>query len=500
MDTADLTQTDDAGAGYAATYFTATMAAGPRCAPLQFDLDVDVCVVGAGLAGLTAAREIARRGRSVAVLEGGRIAGGASGRNIGLVMPGFAQDPRRIVARAGLERARVLWRLSEAGVDYIRDTIAEAGLADAALSGGGFLSVSKIDDAQTVERTAHFLRTTFGVDCEAWPTERVRAHLKSSHYFQAIHFRDAFHIHPLNYALGLARLAEEAGVRIFENTPALAMDPVGVRKRIQTPHARVRAGAVVLAGGVHLGGLMPALSQTLVPATRYVVATAPLGAQVADAIDFAGGIGDGVFADSHYRLAGDRLIWSGGLTVREANARRVGRRLRRDIGRIFPQLGKVEIESAWAGTFGYAVHRMPQVGEMVPGVWIASGFGQHGLNTTAMAGNILARAIVEGSRTWLAFEPFELIWAGGSAGRLVARLQNLLLGGQERMAARLSRRRERVKSRYDMEDAQRAQRLWAQIATEPSTGEPLPAGVGAASAPAAAEAGAPPMQPGGTAA
>ncbi len=486
MDAGDLTQTDDTGDGYAATYFTATMVRRPRCAPLNFDLDVDVCVIGAGLAGLTAAREIARRGRSVAVLEGGRIAGGASGRNIGLVAPGFAQDPRLVIARAGLDRAKALWRLSEAGVDYIRDTIAEAGLADAAWSGGGWLSVSKIDDMPAMERTAHFLRATFGVDCELWPTERVRARLKSSHYFQAIHFRDACHIHPLNYALGLARLAEAAGARIFEDTPALSIDPVGVRKRVQTAHARVRAGAVVLAGGVHLGGLMPALSQTLVSSTRHVVATAPLGAGVADAIDFAGAVSDGVFAGNHYRLAGDRLIWSGGPAVNEANPRRAARRLRRDIARIFPQLGKVEIESAWAGTFGYAVHRMPQIGEMFPGVWIASGFGQHGLNTTAMAGNILARAIVDGGRTWQYFEPFELIWAGGSAGRLVTRLQYLLTRGQARAAARLSRRRERVKSRYEVEDARRAQRLWTRLAAEPVSPEALAVASAADGTPSAA--------------
>src|SRR5690606_28319955 len=98
---------------------------------LTFDLDVDVCVVGGGLAGLTAAREVARRGWSVAVLETGRLADGASGRNMGVVRPGFAQPIDKIIARVGLTHARALWELSERGVDYVRRTIDEAGLSQA---------------------------------------------------------------------------------------------------------------------------------------------------------------------------------------------------------------------------------------------------------------------------------------------------------------------------------------------------------------------------------
>src|SRR3954464_13392560 len=116
-------------AAYTPTWYTATMVPTAMRGPLTFDLDVDVCVIGGGLAGLTAAREVARRGWSVAVLETKRVAWSASGRHCGFVMPGFGSDPRRMVERVGIDLAKALWQLSEGGVDYVRTTIRETGMA-----------------------------------------------------------------------------------------------------------------------------------------------------------------------------------------------------------------------------------------------------------------------------------------------------------------------------------------------------------------------------------
>ena len=451
------------------SFFAATAVARPErpALTLDLDLDVDVCVVGGGLAGLISAREIARRGWSVVVLEGKTVAWNASGRNTGFVLPGFAQDPRVVVERAGLPRAQILWRLAQAGFDYVRETIDETAMPGVGLTGGGWLWVSKIDRIAEMADEVRFLRATFGANVALWTTEKLRSHLKTRQYFQGVHARDAFHIHPLNYALGLARAAEQAGARIFENSPALSLDPIGVRKRVVTPHARVRAAHVVLAGNVHLGGIMPNVAQSLVPVTTYVVATAPLGEGVREAIDFAGSVSDTEWADNHYRLAGDRLIWSGRMTVHEGSSRHFAWRLRRDIARVYPQLGKVDIDYSWAGTLGNSVHRMPQIGEVVPGLWLASGFGGHGLNTTAMAGNLIARAIVEGNTGWKHFEPFELIWAGGRMGRAAAKIGYLAYTVRHELEAHLSRRRESGRGRKEIADARRAERAWSRLVNEP---------------------------------
>ncbi|HEY6255559.1 MAG TPA: FAD-binding oxidoreductase [Xanthobacteraceae bacterium] len=409
-------------AGYVPSWYTATAAVAPERAPLTADLDVDVCVIGAGLAGLTTAREIARAGWSVAVLEARRIAWNASGQNCGFVLPGFAAPASRIVERVGLAQAKELWALSEAGLDYVRATIDE--IANPEIDPiDGWLNVSKVEDADRVIAALQLLGQDLGAEVEGWPSDRVRDVLRSNSYFNAIYFPRAFHMHPLNYALGLAALAEAAGADIFEHTPALAIDPGGVRKRIETPQGRLRAAHVVLAGNVHIGALMPRIGRTLLPIWTYLGVTAPLGSRLAEAVTYYGAVSDGERADNHYRIVdGDRLLVSGRATVWEADAQRLAGGLGADIAKLYPQLGAVEIEHRWSGVLGRTIHGMPQIGELSPGIWLASGFGGHGCNTTAVAGNLIARAIVDGDDGWRLFLPFELIWAGGAIGRAAAQV------------------------------------------------------------------------------
>jgi gamma-glutamylputrescine oxidase len=401
---------------YGRSWYAATMVETPERPQLAKDLDVDVCVVGGGLAGLTVTRELARNGWSVALIEAGRLAARASGRNTGFVLPGFAADPDRLIARVGFEQTKDLWALAQAGLDYVRNAI-----ADDAMPGvdphDGWLYVSKTDNGDEFIRLVGLLGE-LGCEIEGWPTERVRAVLHSERYFHAIHYLRAFHIHPLNYALGLALAAERDGARIFEQTPALSVDPAGVRKRIITPAARLRADHVVLCGNLQIGRLMPQVAAALVPVTTYVITTPPLGSRLAETIEFRGAVSDTDLADNHYRIIdGDRLMWSGRATTWARNPRRYVPALTADIKKTYPQLGEVMSAYSWSGTLGNTIHRMPQIGELGHHVWLASGFGGHGLNTTAMAGNLIARAILENDQAWRQFSPFELVWAGGLFGR-----------------------------------------------------------------------------------
>ncbi|WP_245430914.1 NAD(P)/FAD-dependent oxidoreductase [Rhodoplanes roseus] len=431
-------------ADYGRSWYAATAVAAPERPPLAFDVDVDVCVIGAGLAGLTTALEIARLGWSVVVLEAKRVAWSASGRNCGFVLPGFACDPHRIVERVGLDRARRLWALSEAGVAYVRTMIRESELP-AVHPARGWLDVSKTDDLDEMQETLSLLAGDFGAAVEGWPVEQVRELLKSDAYFHALHYPNAFHIHPLNYALGLAAAAEAAGVRIFEDTPAREIDPAGVRKRVATPAAMVRAGQVVLAGNVHMGELMPRLAETVLPVTSYTAVTAPLGGRLHDAIAYPGAVSDSRFANHHYRVVdGDRLLWCGEGTCFSRDPRKVAESsFKPAIAAVYPQLGPVEFTHAWGGSMGFAIHRMPQIGEISPGLWVAAAFGGHGLNTTAIAGNLIARAIVENDDNWRQFEPWDLVWAGGTSGRLVQETRMRLRNRRETVAAALAQRRDR---------------------------------------------------------
>jgi gamma-glutamylputrescine oxidase len=262
----------------------------------------------------------------------------------------------------------------------------------------------------------------------------------------------------LNYALGLAAAAERAGVRIYENTTALAVDAAGVRKRVDTAHARLRANHIVLCGSLGMAGLMPEIAATLIPLTTYVITSAPLGARIGDAVAYGGSISDSELADNHYRrVDGDRLLWSGRLTTRERDPRQYADALVADIKRTYPQLGDVVSEYSWSGTLGHTVHGMPQIGQLSPGLWLASGFSGHGLNTTALAGLLIARGMVDGDPTWKHFSAFELVWAGGIVGRATAQAYYVAMRLQQAWAERRAwaaetARRQARPAAYNAED------------------------------------------------
>jgi gamma-glutamylputrescine oxidase len=459
---------DAASEIYGDSWYAATMVDAPLRPSLSSDLDVDVCVIGGGLAGLTTALEVARSGWSVVLLEAGRLAANASGRNTGFVLPGFGADTDKIVERIGFERAKDLWTLSQAGLDYVRNTV-RAECAEGVDPQDGWLYVSKKDNSDEFLNYVGVLGE-LGCEIEGWSTERVRAVLRSERYFYAINYLRAFTIHPLNYALALAAAAEREGARIFENTPALSIDPTGVRKRIVTPGARLRANHVVLCGNVRLKPLMPRLAATLIPVTTYVITTAPLGDRLAEAIGYRGGVSDSDRADNHYRIVGgDRLMLSGRSTTWQRDPRRYVGALTADIKKTYAQLGEVAVDHAWAGTLGITIHRMPQIGELGPGVWLASGFGGHGLNTTAMAGNLIARAVVEGDQTWRQFTPFELVWAGGLFGRAAAQIRFWIRRLRDSVEERRAKAREVARRQARQAGLVQAER---QLAAEHATRDP----------------------------
>jgi len=177
--------------------------------------------------------------------------------------------------------------------------------------------------------------------------------------------------------------------------------------------------------------------------STYVITTAPLGERLTEAISYRGGVSDSDLADNHYRIVGgDRLMLSGRATAWARNPRRYIGALKADIKKTYPQLGDVDVDYAWSGTLGITVHRMPQIGELGPGVWLASGLGGHGMNTTAMGGNLIAQAMVEGDQTWRQFTPFELVWAGGVFGRAAAQTRVWVKRLRDAVEERRARARE----------------------------------------------------------
>lgn len=433
---------------YGSNWYASTRVESPARARLSVELDIDVCIIGAGLAGLTAAREVARLGWSVVVLEAQSVAWSASGRNTGVVLPGFGLGADALIERVGLEQAKALWARSAAGAEYVRN--AARDMPGTALSESGWLHVSKTDDTRAMAHEAALMAGEFGAAVEPWPADRVREALHSPGYFHGLHYPRGFCLHPLNYALGLAAAAEAAGARIFEDTPVLEIDPAGVRKRVVTQHSRIRAAHLVLAGNVHMTELAPQFANTLLPIFSTTIITAPLGDELLDAIRYPGAVSDTDWAGHHHRVVdGGRLMWSGRADVRLGKPQRQAEALIRQIRRTYPALGGIKADHAWIGATGHTVHGMPQIGEVTPGLWLLNGFGGHGLNTTAMAGEIVAHAIVEGDRTWQMFSPFALVWAGGAFGRAAQQVSGWSRRSRDMVEGALARRREGKRPRAE---------------------------------------------------
>src|ERR1700720_1593282 len=437
---------------------------------LSFDLDVDICVVGAGLAGLTVALEAARLGASVAVLEGRHVGWNASGHQLGTVMPGFGLPIGELIARIGFEDSRELWSLSKQGADYVRANATEELMPGIALSEGA-LEVSNVEAGEELISRLQMLSEDFETEVEGWQVDRVRDQLKTGHYFHGVYYPKAFQVDGRKYIHGLAALARRAGARIFEDTPVVSIDPSGIRKRIVTPSARLRASHIVLAGNIHLGAPLRRLSETLLPVWRYAGVTAPLGERLAGAITFRGSVADSDGID-HFRIVdGDRLMWASPETTWAAKPQRFAPAIQRRIRTIFPQFGRVEMAEVWGGAVGQTVHGMPQIGQLRRGLWVASGFGRQGLNTSAIAGQLIARSILWGDERWRLFSPFELVWAGGATGRIAGFAIGMWARGSSAAAGALARYRERARSRESIREARRAE---ANRRGGPSPPQPRP--------------------------
>jgi glycine/D-amino acid oxidase-like deaminating enzyme len=425
-------------------------------ARLSFDLDADICVVGAGLAGLTIALEAARLGASVAVLEGRHVGWNASGHQLGTVMPGFALPLADLIERIGFEDARALWALSKEGAEYVRANATEEAMPGIGLS-DGVLEVSNVDAGDRLISRLQMLNEDFDTEAEGWQADRVREVLRTDHYFHGVYYPRAFQVDGRKYVHGLAALARRAGARIFEDTPVVSIDHSGIRKRIVTPSARLRASHIVLAGNIHLGAPLKRLSETLLPVWRYAGVTAPLGERLSEVIAFSGSVMDSDGVD-HFRIVdGDRLVWASPETTWAARPQRFAGAITRRIRSVFPSLRDVEVAEVWGGATGQTVHGMPQIGQLRKGLWVASGFGRQGMNTSAMAGQLIARSILWGDERWRLFSPFELVWAGGATGRVVGQLIGLWGRASSAAAGSLARYRERTRVKERVREARLAE-------------------------------------------
>lgn len=406
---------------YPASWYAATRDATPERPGLNGRVAADVAIVGGGFAGLHTARLLAMRGLKVVLVERQRIGWGASGRNGGFVGPGFALRTGALIEQLGEDHARQLYAQSKRGVDIVRASLKEMRRPDI-LMGWGRLSVSRTDQGPDFAERSRALAKKLGATFEPWETDQVRALLITERYFQGLHDAQGFQIHPLNLALALATDAERRGVQVHEATEARSLERRGTEWQLRTAMGEVTARHVVLAGNADLGRIHR-LGTAVLPVATYVAVTGKLGPRLGEAIRWRGAIGDTRRAGDYYRIVDeDRLLWGGRITTDTREPARLRAMMRGDIVSVYPQLGDIAIDYAWPGIMGYALHKMPQVGEIEPGLWACTAFGGHGVAQTAAGADAVAAGITHEDDRWRLFAPFGTAWAGGAMGRVGTQL------------------------------------------------------------------------------
>ncbi|QNK00968.1 NAD(P)/FAD-dependent oxidoreductase [Dyella telluris] len=393
----------------AVSYYRATATPYTPYAPLQGKVDARVAIVGGGFAGLHTALGLAERGvRDVVLLEREQVGFGASGRNGGFVFGGYSLGEQSLLDQRGQNAAGALFRLTTEAVGRIRRHVSHYDIP-CDLVDEGVIWANWFRDPAVLRQRQELLARQYGVSWEWLPQSELRARVHTTRYYDGLYERDALHLHPLNFAIGLAGAAASQGVRVHENTDVWQLRRDGTRWRIETAQGTVHADQVVLACGGYLAGLRRQVDRAILPIATYVMVTEPLGGRMVDALETRAAVYDSRFAFDYYRpLPDGRLLWGGRISVRDRSPRAVQQLLMHDLLRVFPQLKGVRVDYAWSGLMSYARHQMPQIGSSGDGLWWAQAFGGHGLAPTCAAGELLASALAEGDDRWKQFAPYGL--------------------------------------------------------------------------------------------
>ena len=389
-----LLYANDRRGEYPPSLYAETCAALDRFPPLRGETRADVAVVGAGYTGLSAALHLARAGRDVVLVDAQRVGFGASGRNGGQIGSGQRQEVDWLERRFGRGTARRLWDLAEDAKALVRSLAAEAGVP---IRPGIAHAARRSAEVRHSETMAAHLAAHYGYD-KVQPLDRdaMAAHLGSDAYAGGDVDWGAGHVQPLALALGMARLAVAAGVRIHEGTHVHRIDhgTSATKSRVLCDTGRIACDHVILAGNGYQGRLDARVAARVMPINNYIVATEPLGERFPEILPQRTAAADTKFVVNYWRLDDDRrLIFGGGETVGYRFPSDIAGLVRPHLLSVYPQLREVAITHAWGGTLAITMNRMPHFARPAPNCLSAGGYSGHGVALAALAGRMMADAV-----------------------------------------------------------------------------------------------------------
>ncbi|MBS0123238.1 NAD(P)/FAD-dependent oxidoreductase [Thetidibacter halocola] len=360
--------------------------------PLKGAQRADVCIVGGGYTGLSAALHLAEAGLDVVLLEAHRVGFGASGRNGGQLGSGQRQDQVTLEKMVGRDAAQTMWRLGEEAKALVRDLANRHGIDCALRPGIAWAGTSEASVRELHDYAGH-MATHYDYPMEVLGREAFHALCPSPAYRGGILDMGAGHLHPLRLAQGLARAAAGAGARIFEQAWVHDIRH-GAKVRVATESGHVEADHLILACNGYLGGLEPRVASRVMPINNFVVATEPLGARTAEVLTRDVAVADDKFVVNYFRLSEDgRLLFGGGESYGYRFPRDIRAVVSKPMLEVYPHLKDVKLDYAWGGTLAITMKRLPHLERVAANVLSASGYSGHGVGNAVQAGKLLAEAV-----------------------------------------------------------------------------------------------------------
>lgn len=378
---------------HTASYYAASANQAPSRPALQREETCDVCIVGAGFTGLSAALHLAELGLRVIVLEAAKIGWGASGRNGGQLVNGYSRDFDTIRARYGEETASALQSMAFEGSDIIRSRIKDYAISCDYKEGGFFAAFTPAQMSDLACRKEVWER--FGnKSIEIFSREKMDEVVGTDIYCGGLLDRRGGHFHPLNYCLGVAAAIEKNGGKIFEDSKVLRMEKEP-KPVVHTAQGKVRAEYLVLCGNAYMAGVAQEIERRVMPVSTQVIATEVLGDETARKIlpsDYC--LEDCNYFLDYYRISGDkRLLFGGGLVYGGTTPENITGELWPKAVKTFPFLAGKKVEFAWSGNCAFTFTRIPHVGRINERVYFAHGYSGHGVTTSNLMGKLVAEAI-----------------------------------------------------------------------------------------------------------
>ncbi|MBE0474752.1 FAD-binding oxidoreductase [Rhodoferax sp.] len=411
------------------SYYEASVTREPVAPPLQGHITADVLVVGAGYAGLSAAIELAQRGYQVVVLEADRVCAGASGRNGGQAIAGYASGQALFESQLGKAQARQAWDLSVASVDLIDQRIADFQI-DCDRQHGYLYVADSARKARALaeEMQAHARDYAFETDF-ATGTE-VQRHIASPLYHACAYERKSGHLHPLKYGLGLARAAKSLGVKIYEYSAVTGLQR-GEKLTATTAQGTVTAPFGVLAGNCTLPEygpkVAPDIASRIMPVGTYMIGTAPLDPALCQRLIPSNAAAcDNNFVLDYFRFSADhRMLFGGRVSYTTRTPPNLQAVMARRMAQVFPALRNATVEFLWGGFVDISMNRAPDFGRLGSNLYYLQGFSGHGLALTGLAGQLVAQAVAGQAEQ---FDLFAQLQHRRFPGGPLLRMPSLVLG------------------------------------------------------------------------